>query len=46
MVRAQNRLDGEAGVARVLEMLQTEFELAMALSGATSVARINRALVR
>jgi 4-hydroxymandelate oxidase len=39
-------LDGEAGVAQALGMLQTEFELAMALSGATSVARINRALVR
>ncbi|MCH7485181.1 MAG: alpha-hydroxy-acid oxidizing protein [Chloroflexi bacterium] len=39
-------LDGEDGVAHVLEMLQTEFELAMALSGATSVAQINRALVR
>ena len=39
-------LDGEDGVARVLEMLQAEFELAMALSGATSVAQIKRALVR
>ncbi len=39
-------LDGEDGVAYVLEMLQTEFELAMTLSGATSVAQINRALVR
>ena len=39
-------LDGENGVAHVLEMLQAEFELAMTLSGATSVAQINRALVR
>lgn len=39
-------LDGQDGVAHVLEMLQAEFELAMALSGATSVARISRALVR
>ena len=33
-------------MARVLEMHQAEFELAMALSGATSVAQINRALAR
>ncbi len=39
-------VDGERGVARVLEMLQAECELAMALSGATSVAQITRALVR
>lgn len=39
-------LAGEKGVGRVLEMLQVEFELAMALSGATSVSQINRALIR
>jgi 4-hydroxymandelate oxidase len=39
-------VDGESGVARVLEMLRAEFELAMALSGVTSVAQITRALVR
>jgi len=39
-------LNGEDGVANVLEMLQAEFELAMTLSGATSVAQINRTLVR
>jgi isopentenyl diphosphate isomerase/L-lactate dehydrogenase-like FMN-dependent dehydrogenase len=36
---------GEAGVARVLEMLRSELELAMALSGAPSVGAISRALV-
>ena len=36
---------GESGVARVLEMLRSELELAMALSGAPSIAAISRALV-
>lgn len=39
-------LDGEAGVGRVLEMLRTEFELAMALCGVTAVPQISRELVR
>ena len=34
--------EGEPGVFRVLEMLQTELELAMALSGASSVDAITR----
>ena len=39
-------LDGETGVARVLTMLRTEFELAMSLVGVTSVGQIGRSLVR
>ncbi|HUF53195.1 MAG TPA: alpha-hydroxy acid oxidase [Dehalococcoidia bacterium] len=39
-------IDGEAGVARVLEMLRLEFDLAMALSGVTSVSQIGRRLIR
>jgi isopentenyl diphosphate isomerase/L-lactate dehydrogenase-like FMN-dependent dehydrogenase len=38
--------DGEAGVSRVLAMLRTEFELAMALCGCRTVGEISRALVR
>ncbi len=45
MARAQNLLELEA-LARVLKMLQTEFELASALGAATSAAQIKRALVR
>jgi len=37
---------GEAGVKFVLEMLRQEFELAMALSGCTSLTGITRDLVR
>jgi isopentenyl diphosphate isomerase/L-lactate dehydrogenase-like FMN-dependent dehydrogenase len=37
--------DGEAGVHRVLEMLRAELELAMALSGARTIADVTRALV-
>jgi 4-hydroxymandelate oxidase len=37
--------DGEAGVARVLEILRGEFENAMALSGCRTVDEIGRALV-
>jgi len=37
--------EGEAGVARVLEMLRGELELTMALSGCESVAHITRAHV-
>ncbi|MDO8615823.1 MAG: alpha-hydroxy acid oxidase [Dehalococcoidia bacterium] len=37
---------GERGVRRALSILRAEFELAMALSGVTSVAGITRALVR
>jgi isopentenyl diphosphate isomerase/L-lactate dehydrogenase-like FMN-dependent dehydrogenase len=39
-------IDGEAGVASVLEQLRVEFELAMALCGVTSVDQITRRLVR
>ncbi|MBI1730407.1 alpha-hydroxy-acid oxidizing protein [Candidatus Acetothermia bacterium] len=38
-------VDGEAGVKRVLGMLRDEFELAMTLAGATSVAEIDANLV-
>ncbi len=38
--------DGEAGVRRVLELLRAELELAMALSGRTTIAAIDRTLVR
>jgi 4-hydroxymandelate oxidase len=39
-------VDGERGVARVIEMLRTELELAMALCGVTSIDEITPALVR
>ena len=39
-------VDGEAGVKKVLSMLREEFELAMALSGCTSVKEITRAHVK
>ncbi|KAG0468746.1 hypothetical protein HPP92_018074 [Vanilla planifolia] len=35
-------VDGEAGVRKMLQMLQDEFELAMALNGCTSVKEITR----
>ncbi len=38
--------DGEAGVRRVLELLKTEFELAMALTGCRSVGEITADLVK
>ena len=34
--------DGEAGVARILEMLRNELELTMALAGCSSIANITR----
>ncbi len=37
---------GEEGVARVLDMLRAEFEMAMALAGCRSASEITRALVR
>jgi len=37
--------DGEAGVARVLEMFRAELELAMALAGCPTVENIDRSLV-
>ena len=37
---------GEAGVARVLDLLRAEFELAMALTGCRTVPAISPALVR
>lgn len=39
-------VDGQAGVASVLQMLRTELEMAMSLTGLTSVSQISRALVR
>jgi 4-hydroxymandelate oxidase len=36
---------GEPGVKHVLDLLRTEFELAMALSGMSSIASIDRSLV-
>lgn len=39
-------VDGEQGVARVLQMLQVELELAMSLCGVTSIAAVTPALVR
>jgi isopentenyl diphosphate isomerase/L-lactate dehydrogenase-like FMN-dependent dehydrogenase len=37
---------GQAGVQRVMEMLQTELALAMGLSGKPNLASIDRSLVR
>src|SRR5580704_14257953 len=37
---------GEAGVTAVLELLRQEFDLAMALSGCPTLAKITRDLVR
>jgi isopentenyl diphosphate isomerase/L-lactate dehydrogenase-like FMN-dependent dehydrogenase len=39
-------IDGEAGVASVLNQLRLEFETAMALCGVTSVDQITRRVVR
>ena len=39
-------VDGEAGVARVLELLRSELELSMALAGCPTVGAIDRSLVR
>lgn len=39
-------LNGQAGVAHVIELLRTEFDLAMALSGCTCVANIDSSLIR
>jgi len=39
-------VDGERGAARVLELLRTELETAMALAGCRTVAEITPALVR
>jgi len=39
-------VDGESGVARVLEMLRAELQLAMSLCGVTSVEQVTRALIR
>jgi 4-hydroxymandelate oxidase len=36
---------GEAGVTKVLNILQHEFELAMALTGRTNIAGINRSVI-
>ena len=38
-------VDGEAGVAKILEMLRQEMDRAMAYTGATSVAGITRSMV-
>jgi isopentenyl diphosphate isomerase/L-lactate dehydrogenase-like FMN-dependent dehydrogenase len=39
-------VDGEAGVLTILQMLQKEFELAMALAGCPTLASIDRSLVQ
>ncbi len=39
-------LNGEAGVAHVIELLRTEFDLAMALSGCTCIQDIDSSLIR
>lgn len=39
-------LNGEAGVAHVIELLRAEFDLAMALSGCTCIKDIDSSLVR
>ena len=39
-------VDGEAGVRRVLELLRSEFESALALAGCPSVGDLNRDTVR
>jgi len=38
-------VDGQAGVTAVLDLLRTEFDIAMALAGCRNVAAITRALV-
>jgi 4-hydroxymandelate oxidase len=38
-------VDGSAGVARVVEILKTEFEMAMALTGRTTIASIDRGVL-
>jgi 4-hydroxymandelate oxidase len=38
-------VDGESGVRRVLELLLTELDAAMALSGASRISEITRDLV-
>jgi (S)-2-hydroxy-acid oxidase len=38
-------VEGEAGVRHVLELLRSEFDLAMALCGCRSVAEITRDLI-
>jgi 4-hydroxymandelate oxidase len=39
-------LNGKAGVTHVLELLRTELDLAMALSGCTSIQDIDASLIR
>jgi 4-hydroxymandelate oxidase len=36
---------GEAGVTQVINILQREFQMAMALTGRTSIASIDRAVI-
>jgi 4-hydroxymandelate oxidase len=38
-------VNGSAGVAHVVEVLRTELEMAMALTGCTSVAAIDRSVL-
>ena len=38
-------LAGSAGVARVVEILKTELQMAMALTGRTSIAQIDRSVL-
>jgi hypothetical protein len=39
-------VNGQAGVRHVLEILRSELELAMALSGSPTLAHVNRSLVK
>jgi 4-hydroxymandelate oxidase len=38
-------VDGSAGVSRIVQILRTEFEMAMALTGRTSIASIDRTVL-
>ncbi len=38
-------VDGSAGVSRIVQILQTEFEMAMALTGRTSLAAVDRTVL-
>ena len=38
-------VDGSAGVSRIIQMLQIEFEMALALAGGTSLAAVDRTVL-
>lgn len=38
-------VDGSAGVSRIVQILRTEFEMAMALTGRTSLAAVDRTVL-